>query len=103
MLDAPDVVIKATESYRNEMDPVSDFLADCCDQSPEAETPSSDLYQAYAQWCEVYRKKPVSDKAFGMRLEHRGFAATRTSSVRGRKGLALRSWPPASGDTAYTA
>lgn len=100
-LGVPEVVTRATEDYRNEMDPVTDFIEDCCIQDPALVTPSTDLYTAYNQWCVVHREKTGSSKAFGTALERKGFPAVRTSEARGRSGLALRH--PPQGDTAYSA
>ena len=44
-LGAPVAVAQATESYRDEMDPVADFVAECCDDEPEATETFSDLYK----------------------------------------------------------
>jgi putative DNA primase/helicase len=100
-LGAPEAVTEATESYRNEMDPASDFIADCCIDDPEAVTPFAELYSACREWCHTYDEKVMSQKTLGTALDRHGFAAVRTAHARGRKGLALRH--PAIGDTAYDA
>ena len=102
-LGSPETVTEATESYREEMDPVADFVADRCDEDPEAKETFSELYKTYLHWCEEHREKRASQKAFGLALDRKGFLAVRTSSVRSRKGLAIRRPPPVPGDTAYDA
>jgi putative DNA primase/helicase len=92
-LGAPEAVTHATEGYRNEMDPVTDFIADCCIEGPDAIESSSDLLQAYLSWCKNNRENPVSQTAFGTALTRRGVDGVRSSGVRCRKGLALRRGP----------
>lgn len=105
-LSAPTKVTQATEEYRNQMDPVTDFIEDCCNVNPEAFTLSADLYGAYGDWCNSFREKPISEKAFAMALERQGYSKGRESrGARGRNGLELRLFTqhPAQEDTAYTA
>ena len=47
----PTVVQDATEQYRSDMDPLRDFVADCCVLHPNAWTLASGLRQAYEQFC----------------------------------------------------
>jgi len=106
-LGAPATVTQATEDYRNEMDPVADFIEDCCNANPEAFTLSKDLYEAFVKWCYLIHEKPTSYKSFGLALERKGYSKDRMSGgARGRNGLELRAEPLAHSvqqDTAYTA
>ncbi len=49
-LAVPESVTAATEAYRREMDPLSDFIAACCLLAPTAHVPSAELRQAYEDW-----------------------------------------------------
>jgi putative DNA primase/helicase len=90
-LREPETVSNAGEQYREEMDIVADFLADCCVVDAEAEVAVGDLYKAYRSWCEGLHEEAISDSAFGKRLTVKNFPLQRTSLVRLRKGLRLRS------------
>jgi putative DNA primase/helicase len=98
-------VIQATEAYRDEVDPVSDFIADCCLEDPDATEKFSDLYADYCDWSKKYSEKLISAKAFGQALDRKGFALDRKPGVRCRKGLKRGQEPLAEQllDTAYRA
>lgn len=49
-LGVPPVVEKATEAYRQDMDPLKDFLAECCELKPQVATVSAALRSAYEGW-----------------------------------------------------
>jgi P4 family phage/plasmid primase-like protien len=94
-LEAPGKVRNATGQYREEMDTLLDFLQDETEEAPEAFTPSKDLYERYLTWAQRSgEKRPMSKRAFGLRLGERGFSPHRTEEARGWKGLYLRpgSW-----------
>ena len=88
-LGNPTAVTKAGEEYREEMDLVAEFIADCCEQSEDAQDNSGRLYAAFRTWCEEQRETPMSNTAFGKRLGEKGFAKCRTAGARLRKGLKL--------------
>jgi putative DNA primase/helicase len=48
-LGEPAVITKARHKYREEMDVVADFIADCCTESPDGRETFGDLYAAYQQ------------------------------------------------------
>ena len=80
----------ATESYREEMDVLGQFLAERCIIDPHAVTASSALYEAYLSWGHANHQKLMSHTAFGRALEDRGFPKDRTIAKRSRCGLRLR-------------
>ncbi|MCH7526525.1 MAG: hypothetical protein IID39_03725 [Planctomycetes bacterium] len=71
-LGSPDEVTAATEVYRSDMDVLGVFIDDCCELQSEAVTPASDLYQAYKQWADRAGERPLTQRAFGLRLKERG-------------------------------
>jgi putative DNA primase/helicase len=76
-LTPPQEVRVATEAYREEMDPLCGFIAECCVVTPDAVAMAKDLYKAYAVWAEeTGEKRPMSQKEFGGRLKERGFMNT---------------------------
>lgn len=73
-LDVPEVVEHTTEEYRQEMNPLSDFLNDCCVVLDSAITTSEALWDAYSKWADENGiKYPLKRRAFGQRLESMGF------------------------------
>jgi putative DNA primase/helicase len=88
----PQEVTEATEGYREEMDPISDFIAECCIVAPGASVKAKELYGAYTEWAEDNKeKKPLSLTAFGLTLTDRGFQKGRGSAgVWFRYGIGLK-------------
>jgi putative DNA primase/helicase len=77
-LTPPQAVQDATQNYRQEMDTLADFLAECCIMAPETSALAADLYKKYCGWAEENgEKKPFSQKVFGTALAERGFERTR--------------------------
>jgi len=55
-LKIPDAVTNATEEYRQEMNPLSDFIMDCCrvdTNNQKLWEPTSNLRQAYRHWMQT--------------------------------------------------
>jgi putative DNA primase/helicase len=72
-LRVPDLVKVATEEYREEMDPLKDFLADCCVLNENAWVPSADLYKHYEAWTRENRVQfPLDAKGLAERLRAHG-------------------------------
>jgi putative DNA primase/helicase len=89
-LKPPQRVLDYTEEYRQENDPLREWLADCCAVDPAGWTPTGVLRSSYEIWCAANGERPVSGKKLGTLLEARGFRAEReTSGERGRRGLSL--------------
>ncbi len=91
-LGVPEEVRTATASYREEMDILGSFLADCCVISPTAQATAKELGEIYRGWCERNGEKPVGKRSFGMRLAERGFDSYRgTGGTRTWLGIGLNS------------
>jgi putative DNA primase/helicase len=93
-LNPPPLVRQATAAYRAEMDTLGDFLADCCTVEPQARAKAGDLYAAYKAWGEAAGERVISQKAFGTRLQERGFVPRRDGYTRWWLGLGLLAPPP---------
>jgi len=89
-LGEPVGVRTARENYREEMDVVADFIADCCTESPDGLEKFADLYAAYLHWCQGMKEAPITGTAFGTRLTAKGFTVVRKAITRYRQGLKLR-------------
>ena len=78
-LKPPQAVLDATQAYREEMDVLASWIADCCVVKKLADAKAADLYASYSHWCEVQGERPESQRSFGLRLTERGFTRNRTT------------------------
>lgn len=91
-LRPPPEVRSATAAYREESDPLAEFLADCCAIGDSLQTRFGDLFAAYQRWAGANRipeRERLSNRAFGDRLSERGFDAYRDKKTRWRIGIGL--------------
>lgn len=86
------------KSYREEMDYIENFVQDCCLLDGTSVTPTKWLYEAFIDWWteeELSSYKPISKKAFSMKLQDRGLERVSFRKddgiFRGFKGITLRS------------
>jgi putative DNA primase/helicase len=90
-LGAPDEVLHATNSYRQEMDVLSDFIDECCIVNPIARAPAGDLYKAYSEWAERNGEYVLTRRQLSSQLSERGFVNDKgTHGWYFWKGLGLR-------------
>jgi putative DNA primase/helicase len=94
-LERPPEVQEATDRYREESDPLAEFLEDRCVVDPAAGVASADLWRAYLAWAEGAGEKfTVSRRRFAEHLEARGFRSVSKRDgarvLRHWKGLAVR-------------
>ena len=76
-LGDPPEVAEAGEAWRDEMDPLKDFLADCCELAPECYCHVTQLRQAYERWANDNGERfPLSRTRFNDRLEKLGCTQT---------------------------
>ena len=71
-LGIPNEVRAATGRYRDDMDVLGTFITDCCLLEHTAQASAKDLYDAYKAWGEANGERPISKRAFGLRLAERG-------------------------------
>jgi putative DNA primase/helicase len=64
---------EAMNEYKKDMDPVGDFLEECCILEEDQRVQSKDLFMAYRKWCKDNGERPISQKALGIDLKRRGF------------------------------
>lgn len=70
--DPPDVEA-ARQSWKDECDPLTDFIDESCELDPDGWAAAKDLRAAYERWCDDNgQKNPVGPKVFAARLEARG-------------------------------
>lgn len=91
-LGTPAAVCEATDSYQQDTDPISDFIAEECDVDAEAEVTATALYDAYQQWADRRRlteKERLTQTAFGRKAADR-WKKTRVSTGVVYFGVRLR-------------
>ena len=72
-LHPPTAVTAATDGYRADMDVLAAFINDCCVIKHGATVRASNLYRAYAEWCDKSGENAENQRRFGQRLTERNF------------------------------
>lgn len=91
-LAEPPEVIKAVQEYRDQMNPLKEFLDEQCIIGPGVASTAGDLYHAYKSWGEDNLKKQelLTKRAFGLSLAEQGYRPGKSNGVRLWRGLGLR-------------
>ena len=72
------------------MDPMNDFLDECCLISPEAQARNPDLHQAYQDWANTNGvKRLITQRELSQRLKARGYEQGNGHRARVWHGLGL--------------
>ncbi len=88
-LGMPEQVKAGTAAYREESDPLKDFLADACEVAAAARVAFPELHQAYMNWSKAGGERyPMGRKQFAQALKDRGFGEYR-ETTRGRRSLVI--------------
>jgi len=72
-LIVPGEIRQATEAYRDEMDPVGEFLKACIESAPGEEVAARLLYDTYTAWCRDNSVRPFSEKGFASIMLQKGY------------------------------
>lgn len=87
----PQAVIDLMEEYKEDEDPIHDYLTSQCTDDEKAVISSSDLYQDYQKWCEFNGVKyPISQTRFSTCLIDHGYERKKTKSIRVFTGLRFK-------------
>jgi putative DNA primase/helicase len=86
---APEVT-EAVREYREEMNQVGRFLAECCIILPTGTVKARQLYSAYRKWVEDAGEHSISEAIFAKRLADRGTEKSRTESGVAYRGVGLK-------------
>ena len=90
-LNPPPEVFAAVKDYREDMDVLGAFLADCADTtSAFGEVSAKQLRTAYENWCTENGERPLSQKALAPHLAERGFERFRRNDGWWWRGLKLQ-------------
>jgi putative DNA primase/helicase len=90
-LNPPDIIKAATAEYRAEMDTLSSFIEDRCACQSSDKVPVGDLYDSYKEWSDLACQETVGKKIFGNLMRQKGYAQTKSGSVRYWSGIKLNS------------
>lgn len=89
-LNPPEQVRQATEQYREEMDPLAEFIGDRCVVQDGATADNGEIYQEYQKWAATAGiRRPIGRKAFTQGLKSRGFEQESTGKARYWPGLGI--------------
>jgi len=92
-LSRPATVLAATESYFEEQDVLSQWIAEECDHEPgnphKWETVAA-LFEAWREYCSHIGEEPETSRAFGDKLERKGCFRAKKSNKRCLAGIRLR-------------
>ena len=67
-LGIPDVIAKATKDYKNEMDIISTFVSENCEEAVNHNTSAKEMYSAYERWAKSSNEYLMSATKFGREL-----------------------------------
>src|SRR5674476_575013 len=91
-LHPPKAVLASTESYRQDMDVVGQWIDERCDRDPNASIPTSYAYSDYSQWAADEVGWEFKKLTFRRNISDRGFPAEKgTHGQRMIRGLRLKS------------
>jgi putative DNA primase/helicase len=94
-LRTPQEVIDATAEYREEMDPVGSFLADCLTSDETSEVPARAMFDAWDSWAYANGVKAWKEKAFATTMSAKGFKKERRAGGRVYLNVRLHDVPSA--------
>ncbi len=89
MLPMPTVISNALTAYREEMDPLNEFMHDCCYMHDEARVMMGDLFTCYSTYCKSNHEKPMGKKEFGKEVRSRKFKSARAGAGWFWRGIGL--------------
>lgn len=67
-LAVPEKIRAATEEYREESNPVRQFINAWCKKNESASIRATRLYEAYGLWCKENAAEPIKQRAFGKHM-----------------------------------
>lgn len=89
-LGHPEAVKDATKAYRDAMDPLGEYVAECLVLDPRAWVASGLLREDYERWCRERGEKPIAAKQWGESLRRHGATPEKVGDRRGWDGVGLR-------------
>jgi putative DNA primase/helicase len=93
-LGEPEAVKAANTAYREEMDPIRQFVDERCLVEAGLRERTGVLYAAFREWCEKNGRHVTNSMTFSLRLQERGLVAGRDRRSRFFEGIALNAEEP---------
>lgn len=78
----PAQVTEFTADYREEMDPLGNFISSCVVKTPGTDVPAREMYNAFVSWCTANAIRPWKETQFGRQMPTRGFVKLKGSHVK---------------------
>ncbi len=88
-LKTPEVVAQASDTYREESDPLKEFLEECCVLHSDAQATVGEFRKAYVHWASVNEEPSLDNRAFCQKMTQRGIRKGRTGHKRTRTWLGV--------------
>jgi putative DNA primase/helicase len=76
-LSPPEIVLNATQDYRQEQDILGEFFDECCTFTRTSQVTAKALYKKYKDWCEDAGERAQSQKWIWPKLTERGVSKKR--------------------------
>jgi putative DNA primase/helicase len=89
-LKTPNIIIRATDEYRSEMDVIGNFIKEHCDQKPGVKIKARELFKCYQEWCDDHNEHAVSERFLGLRLKEMGLDQKRMNDGRYWQGIQIK-------------
>jgi putative DNA primase/helicase len=88
----PACVIETATRWRQQSNPLADWLDDCCIIDPRGSETLGALYSSYQTYCQINAIAPAyrSQRAFWRALEQLGYDVYRSQSIRKVRGIRLK-------------
>lgn len=90
-LATPQIIVDATQNYKDELDDVGGFLEICTERDSSSKVSKTDLYKLFKFWCSYIDEVPISKKAFGKRLEENGYKHKKSNGIEYRTNIKIKS------------
>ncbi len=88
-VEGESTTLQLKDAYRDEMDLVGRFVADCCVVDPDATVGATALYTRFKECCDTTGERCVNQTRFGAQLTERGFNSDKVGGRVLRYGIAL--------------
>jgi putative DNA primase/helicase len=89
-LATPEVIARATDEYRGEMDVIGAFIKERCVQGPGYYIRARELFRCYQDWCDENNEHACSERFLGLRLKELGLEQRRMSDGRQWQGIMVK-------------
>jgi len=89
-LKTPNIIIRATDEYRAEMDVIGNFIKERCIQGNGISIRARELFKCYQDWCGDHNEHAVSERFLGLRLKEMGLEQRRSNDGRYWQGIQLK-------------